>query len=68
MLDINLIRGNADFVKEGLKKRELDVDFTELLEWDKSRREKITIGDQLKALRNRVSSEIPKLKKQGEDI
>ena len=31
MLDLNLIRSNPDFVKEALKKREYDVDFTELL-------------------------------------
>lgn len=34
MLDLNLIRSNPDFVKEALKKREYDVDFTELLAWD----------------------------------
>jgi seryl-tRNA synthetase len=68
MLDINLIREKTDFVKEALKKRELDVDFTELLKWDKTRRETISEGDELKALRNKVSSEIPKLKKAGEDV
>ena len=28
MLDINLIRSNPEYVKEALKKREYDVDFT----------------------------------------
>ena len=68
MLDINLIREKTDFVCDGLKKRDMDVDFRELLEWDKNRRVMISESDQLKALRNRVSSEIPKLKKAGEDV
>ena len=68
MLDINLIREKTDFVCDGLKKRDMDVDFSELLGWDKNRRVMISEGDQLKALRNRVSSEIPKLKKAGEDV
>ena len=32
MLDLNLIRSNPEYVQEALKKREYDVDFTELLE------------------------------------
>ena len=31
MLDLNLIRSNPEYVKEALKKREYDVDFSELL-------------------------------------
>ena len=34
MLDINLIRENPEKVKEALKKKLWDADFTELLEWD----------------------------------
>ena len=29
MLDLNLIRSNPEYVKEALKKREYDVDFSE---------------------------------------
>ena len=68
MLDINLIREKTDYVKKALLKRLDNVDFTELLDWDKTRRGKMSEGDQLKALRNRVSAEIPKLKKAGEDV
>ena len=68
MLDINLIRTNPDFVKNALLKRMDHVDFTEILELDKNKRELILKGEQLKAKKNEVSSNIPKLKKAGQDI
>ena len=67
MLDLNLIRSNPEYVKEALKKREYDVDFTELLEWDARRRALLVENESLKAERNRMSKEIPALKKQGKD-
>ena len=68
MLDLNLIRNNPDFVKDALKKREYDVDFTELLSWDARRRELLIENENLKAERNRMNKEIPMLKKQGKDV
>ena len=68
MLDINLIRSNPDFVKEALKKRESDVEFTEMLAWDARRKELLMENENLKAERNRMNKEIPMLKKQGKDI
>ena len=67
MLDLNLIRSNPEYVQEALKKREYDVDFTELLEWDARRRALLVENESLKAERNRMSKEIPALKKQGKD-
>ena len=67
MLDLNLIRSNPDFVKEALKKREYDVDFTELLAWDARRRELILENENAKAESNKKSKEIPMRKKQGLD-
>ncbi len=67
MLDINLIRSNPDFVKSALKKREYDVDFTELLEWDARRREVLLENETAKAESNKRGKEIPMLKKQGLD-
>ena len=67
MLDLNLIRSNPDYVKAALKKREYDVDFTELLAWDARRRALLVENESLKAERNRMSKEIPALKKQGKD-
>ena len=68
MLDINLIRKDPEYVKAQLAKREYEVDFTELLQWDARRKEIIAEGEALKAERNRVNKEIPKIKKEGGDI
>ena len=68
MLDINLIRSNPEYVKEALKKREYDVDFTEMLAWDARRKELLMENENLTAERNRMNKEIPMLKKQGKDV
>ena len=67
MLDLNLIRSNPDAIIQALKKREYDADFTELLAWDARRRELLIENETMKADRNRMSKEIPLLKKRGED-
>ena len=67
MLDINLIRSNPEFVTEALKKREYNVDLTELLEWDARRRAILQENENLKAESNKKSKEIPMRKKQGLD-
>jgi seryl-tRNA synthetase len=68
MIDIKLIRENGDQIKKALEKRNYRVDFTPLLEWDRERRTLISESDKLKECRNTVSSEIPVLKKKGEDV
>ena len=71
MLDIRLIIEKPDYVKDLLKKKGYDVDFTEVIEKDAQKRKLQFEIDNLKARRNKVSAEIPKLKKQGlpvEDI
>ena len=68
MLDINRIRNNPEEVKKALLKRMDDVDFTELLEWDMQRRQLIALNDEKKSKRNKVSAEIPRLKKEGNDV
>jgi seryl-tRNA synthetase len=67
MLDIQKIRKNPDEVAAALKKREYDVDFSEFLSLDEKRREIIAEGEKLKAERNTVSREIPKIKREGGD-
>ncbi len=67
MLDINLIRSNPEFVTEALKKREYNVDLSELLEWDARRRAILQENENLKAESNKKSKEIPMRKKQGLD-
>ena len=39
MLDIKLIRENPEAVSALLKKRNCEIDFTELLSWDSARRD-----------------------------
>ncbi len=68
MLDIQRIRNNPEEVRAALKKRLFDADFTELLSWDQRRRSIIVESEELKAKKNKVSSEIPMLKKQGKDV
>lgn len=68
MLDINLIRNNTEEVKEALAKRNYIVDFSEFMTWDKERKEIIQTVEELKAKRNKVSKEIPILKKEGKDV
>ncbi|MBZ9686424.1 serine--tRNA ligase [Clostridium estertheticum] len=68
MLDLNLIRENTQMVKEALSKRMDKVDFDELLEWDAERRKLIFDLDVLKSKKNKVSKEIPELKRKGENV
>ena len=63
MLDINLIRQNPERVAQALQKRMDDIDFTDLLVWDEKRRAHIAETGQLRAKRNRVSAQIPQIKK-----
>ncbi|MGI6101121.1 MAG: serine--tRNA ligase [Bacillota bacterium] len=68
MLDINLIRQDPEIVRQALLKRNVSVDFTELLQWDSERRELMKKGDDLRARRNKASDEIPAMKRRGEDV
>ena len=68
MLDINLIRKEPELVRNALLKRMDCVDFSELLELDKLKREFLLEGQKLKARKNEVSGNIPRLKKEGKDI
>jgi seryl-tRNA synthetase len=68
MLDINLIRENPEKVKEALKKKMWDADFTQLLEWDVQKKSIIHLVEDNKAEINRLSASVPAAKKAGEDI
>ncbi|HBM14870.1 MAG TPA: serine--tRNA ligase [Lentisphaeria bacterium] len=67
MLDINLIRKDPERIKTALLKKVENIDFTNLLDWDRKKREIIHEVETLKARRNEVSALIPKLKKEGLD-
>ncbi len=68
MLDLNLIRSDAKKVEASLAKKGCIVDFTETLALDAERKAKKQEVELLKAKRNKVSAEIPKLKKAGEPV
>ena len=65
MLDINRIRENPEGVKEALKKKLWDADFTELLEWDKRKKELIQFVEGNKSEINKLSASVPQARKTG---
>lgn len=68
MLDLALIRSDRAAVETALRKRMDAVDLSSLVERDAERREAITTVEKLKARRNQVSAEIPRLKKAGDPV
>lgn len=66
MLDIKLIRDNPELIKEKLKKRSMPGDSVDkIIQLDLKRREYIGEVEKMKSLRNTVSQEIAKMKKDG---
>ena len=63
-----MICENPEKVKESLAKKGCVVDFTELLKWDKDRKTLLQQVEADKAERNKVSAEIPALKKAGKNV
>ena len=68
MIDQERIRQNPEAVKEALKKKLWDVDFTEYLSWDKDRRVLLQESEANKAEMNKLSASVPAAKKNGEDV
>ena len=69
MLDLNFVRNNLPVVEEKLRQRGIDpsVVLKDFRDVDAQRREAISSLETMKAQRNRVSEEIAKLKKSGQD-
>ena len=61
MLDIKIIRNNPDLVKDIISKRNLKLNLDDFLSIDKEKLELIVRVDELRALKNKVSKEIPTL-------
>lgn len=61
MLDIGFIRNNPEIIKEGIRKKKLDMDVDELLAVDEEMRSVKSEVESLRAERNRLTKEIPKL-------
>ena len=68
MIDVNLIRNDAEAIRKRYLKRGKDVDFSEFLALDEQRKALIAETEAMKATRNKVSGEIPRLKKEGKDV
>ena len=70
MVDIKLIRTDAQAVKEAVRKKglELDAVIDEILEIDAKRRALSSTLDAKKAEQNATSKKLPMLKKNGEDV
>ncbi len=61
MLDIAFIRSNPEVIKEGIRKKRMPMDVDELLSVDEELRKIRAEVEGLRADRNRVSKDIPKL-------
>jgi len=68
MLDINRIKQDKQGVEEALAKKGCVVDLAPVIAWDNERKAAISSVEGLKARRNKVSAEIPKLKKEGKPV
>lgn len=68
MLDIRRIRDDRSAVEAALAKRAKNYSLTEICNVDEKRRSLLLEVEQLKAKRNKVSKDIPAIKKQGGDI
>ncbi|MGI6450796.1 MAG: serine--tRNA ligase [Desulfitobacteriia bacterium] len=67
MLDLKFVRGNPDIVKEALAKRHADIDLDGFLQLEERRRQLLFEVETLKAERNKVSEEVARLKKSGQN-
>ncbi|WP_312814705.1 serine--tRNA ligase [Sedimentibacter sp.] len=68
MLDIKRIRNNPEEVENLLKRRNPELNLKNVLELDKVRREKLVEAENMKAEQNKVSKQVPLLKKEGKDV
>ena len=68
MLDRKLIRKNPEYVKEGIRKKDANVDLDAVLALDERMRSLLQETESLKHERNVVSQEISRLKKENEDV
>ena len=67
MLDIKLIRENPDLIRKGLADKNAKDIVDEIVALDEERRSFIAKTEDLKMKKNQVSSQIPAMKKAGQD-
>lgn len=68
MLDIKRIRMDSEGVLKALAKRHGSFPIEQLLKLDEERRAVLVQVEEMKAEQNRVSKEVPRLKKEGKDV
>ena len=68
MLDLKFIRENADLVKKAVLNKNEKCDIDNIIKLDKQKRELQFEFDNLRAEQNKVSKQIPVMKKAGEDV
>jgi len=67
MLDIKFIRENPELVKQSVENKNEKSTVDEVLALDKQRRENLQKVEELKAKKNKVSGEVARMKKAGEN-
>ena len=67
MLDLRFVRSNLDLVSDMLKNRGYDLDLSRFRSLDEKRRSILASLEELRHRRNKVSDQIPAMKKGGED-
>ncbi|PIU67924.1 MAG: serine--tRNA ligase, partial [Armatimonadetes bacterium CG07_land_8_20_14_0_80_40_9] len=55
MLDLKFIRENIELIKEGLRKKQVEVDIDYLLHLDKEKRDLLSQVEELRARQNQAS-------------
>ena len=68
MLDLRTLRDNFKTIADALSKRGKDIELDVVIKLDEERRALMTKVEELKAKRNRISKEIPVMKKNGVDV
>lgn len=66
MLDIKFIRSNPDAVRESLRKRRSSLQLDQFLAIDQKRRDLLLETEGLKARRNQASTEVSRMKRDGQ--
>ncbi len=66
MLDIKFIRENPEKVKEGCRKKQVDIDIEEILDLDRKKREKIQALEEMQSKKNKASKVIGSTKDENE--
>jgi seryl-tRNA synthetase len=67
MLDLKFVRSNLSDIKTMIHDRGYDLDLSRFEQLDKERRERLSILEELRHRRNKVSDDIATMKKKGED-